>query len=107
MGKRYAPEEAPGYAPLFDPPHNGTPTSKAAAKSIESRAATMRGRILAFVRSRGEIGALREDIEIALDMNGSTVRPRVLELIRFGTLKELEATRATSSGRQATVLVAT
>lgn len=109
MRKRAAPEEAPESAgPLFEaPPHNGTAMSKAAAESVESRAATMRGQILAFIRSRGEIGATREDCEIALEMRGSTVRPRVVELLRFGTVKELEATRATSSGRQAAVLVAT
>ena len=81
-------------------------TSIAAAKSVEGKAATMRGKILAFVRSRGALGATREDVEIALEISGSTVRPRVLELIHFGTVKETDATRATESGRQAAVLVA-
>lgn len=115
MTKRRGPESdfEENGGPLFDlsgngrhllPVHNGTPTSIAAAESIRPHAETQRHKILEFVRTRDEIGATREDIELALEMNGSTVRPRVLELIARGLLRETDVTRATSSGRQAVVL---
>lgn len=92
---------------FFDepPPHNGTPTSIAAADSITESADTLRARVLAYVVSRGAMGATREEIEVGTGIGGNTVRPRVRELIRDLRLVESGLMRSTCSGRLAVVLV--
>jgi len=91
---------------IFDPPHNGTPTSRAAARSVRESAGAMRSRVYECIALSGAVGQTREDIEIALEMSGSSVRPRVVELLKLGRVRELkDVTRATSSGRQARILV--
>lgn len=107
MARRVGPEETFDPCPLFDAPHNGTPTSKAAATAIRPSADTLRAQVLEYVRLCGENGATREEVEIGLEMSGSTVRPRVVELMNRGLLREREnATRGTESGRQARILLA-
>lgn len=108
MSKRYAPEEVfDEDLGMFAPPHNGTATSKAAAKEIRPSADTLRTQVYEFIALCGENGATREEIEIGLEMSGSTVRPRVVELLRAGRIRPVpETTRATESGRQAEILVA-
>lgn len=87
----------------FDRPHNGTPTSIAAADSQSPRKTAIdRERILAYVRSAG--GATRDEIEVGLGMQGNTVRPRVWELVRAGKLVETEAKRKTRTGSWAAVV---
>ena len=104
--KRHGPEESFSEdLGMFAPPHNGHATSKAAADSIAKSAETMRASILEYVRLSGENGSTREELEIGLEMSGSTVRPRVLELMKAGKLYVVpEVTRATESGRQAEIL---
>lgn len=98
--------------PMSRAPHNGTPTSKAAAEAIAPTAATLRAKVLAFIRECGERGATDEEIQNALDMVGNTERPRRGELSAAmligqvwvtsdGTAAPL--TRKTRSGRQAVV----
>lgn len=90
------------------PAHNGTLTSKAAAVAIRPSADTLRAQVYEYVALCGENGSTREEIEIALEMSGSTVRPRVVELMAAGRIRDVpETTRATESGRQARILVAT
>lgn len=90
----------------FDPPHSGTATSIAAARSIRPVAATLRERVFAFVDKQGMHGATAEEIERALKMSGNTVRPRILELRAAKRMFDRGNTRETQSGRQATVWVA-
>jgi hypothetical protein len=109
MGRRFGPEETFSEdLGMFEPPHNGTTTSKAAATAIKPTSDNLRARVLDYIASCGESGAIREEVEIALEMSGSTVRPRVLELLKAGKIRELDGvTRATESGRQAVILTAT
>ena len=105
MSKRYGPEEQLEHDMFSPPPHNRTATSAAAARSMDSSVSILRQKVYDYIVSTYEIGATREDIEIVLEMNGSTVRPRVLELLRAGKIFEVEGTtRATTSGRQAMIL---
>lgn len=93
---------------LFDPPPphvRHSPTSKAAAVDIESRAATLRARVLNFIRRRGDAGATDEEIQRSLQMPGNTQRPRRRELEQMGRISDSGTTRPTSSGRQAVVWV--
>ena len=87
-------------------PHNGTPTSEAAADAIAPVAASIRDTILELIRSRGPDGATADEIEAASGYRAPTVTPRVLELRRRGQVLKTDRTRATSSGRQAAVYVA-
>lgn len=89
-----------------DPPHCGTETSRAAAKAIKPTAGTLRAQVHQFIKSRGDMGATRNEIEVSLSMSGNTVRPRVRELIAAGLIVDTEETRTTPSGRSASVLVA-
>lgn len=86
------------------PPHNGRRTSIAAARAIVPHLGRLQADIAIYVKDRGETGATRSEIEAGLGLNGSTVRPRVLELIERGILRETDTQRKTSTGRCAVVL---
>ncbi len=94
---------------LFDPPPYApdSATSYAAAGRIEPRAATLRGQVLAQLRACGEHGATREELETSLNLNGSTLRPRVWELLKAGLVYVSSVKRPTRSGCEADVLRAT
>lgn len=89
------------------PPTNGTATSNEAAARIEPTAGTLRRLVLDYVRQRGEIGATDEEMQVGLEMNPSTQRPRRQELEKLGFIRRLDGfTRSTSSGRSAIVFIA-
>lgn len=85
--------------PLFCQRHSAT--SIAAARDIEPATHTLRAQVLAHIRSSG--GATDEEIQTALGMEGSTQRPRRVELIRQGLIRDSGRKRLTSSRRQAVV----
>lgn len=76
-------------------------TSKAAAEEAKPSAATLRGRVREFLRTNGP--ATDEQIQDALGMNPSTQRPRRIELVTAGFVRDSGKTRKTASGRSATV----
>lgn len=81
-------------------------TSKEAAEAIEPDLASLRGQVLAYIRACAENGATDDEVQVALDMNPSTERPRRVELWTAGWVVQTEATRPTRSGRSATVWIA-
>ena len=85
-------------------PHNGSPTSRAAAEQIEPTAHTLRAKVLEFIRSQDHHGATRQEIEAALQISGDTIRPRCKELLAMGLIRETTRTRPTVAGRSAVVL---
>ena len=85
-------------------PHSAT--SKAAAAGIEPKAGTLRALVLNWLRARGSYGATDEEIAYQYDLNPSTARPRRVELVQAGLVRDSGQTRPTRSGRQATVWVA-
>jgi hypothetical protein len=94
---------------LFDAPAPAqahSPTSKAAARSIEPRTGTLRGFVLAYIRGAGMNGATDEEMQSALSMNPSTQRPRRIELVEAGFVYDSNRTRPTESGRNAVVWLA-
>lgn len=94
--------------PLFrDPPaQEHSKTSKAAARSMRKpKTASLRDQVMAFIRIRG--GATDEEIQIALDMPASTQRPRRVELMQAGLVRDSGEVRNTKSGRKAVVWKAT
>lgn len=80
-------------------------TSKAAASAMRPNAATLREKVFALIRYSGAYGKTDLEIQQGLDMEGSTERPRRIELMRAGRIRQ-DGTRPTPSGRKAAVWVA-
>lgn len=81
-------------------------TSHDAASAIEPAAGTLRRKVLDFIRTCTD-GATDEEIQLALDMDPSTERPRRVELWRSKLIADSDTKRKTKSGRKAVVWVAT
>ena len=81
-------------------------TSLAAAFEAGPNAGTQQARVLEYLRKYHDIGATDEDMQLYLGMNPSTQRPRRIELVQQGLVRDSGSTRPTRSGRQATVWVA-
>jgi hypothetical protein len=85
-------------------------TSTAAAGAIEPKAATLRRLVLEALRLRGQQGATDDELQEVLGsvgMSGNTQRPRRVELVRAGLVRDSGTTRPTRSGRRAVVWVVT
>ena len=83
----------------------GSSTSKAAAKAVEPRMGTQKYNILQDLKQCGATGATDEQIALALDLKGDTVRPRRGALHAAYAIRK-SGTRKTLSGRDADVWVA-
>lgn len=84
-------------------PHNGTPTSRAAAESqTPCKKQRDRDRIVAYVKAND--GATRDELVDKLNMGVGTVCPRVFELVKSGELFEPGEKRETRTGSKAFVL---
>lgn len=84
------------------PAHNGTPTSREAAHSVKPHVSAQRSRVLALLASR-DGGMTAQEIEDALSLSGSSVRPRIVELRESGCVRDSGRTRKSSSGRACVV----
>jgi hypothetical protein len=82
-------------------------TSRAAAEEIEPRVTTLRRAVLDAIRGAGDHGATDEELQVCLGMNPSTQRPRRIECVRAGLVRDSGRTRLTKSGRKAVVWTAT
>jgi len=69
---------APEPLPLFEPPAQPVDTSLAAAAKITQHTARLREAVFLYIQASG--GATAGELEIALGLSGSTVRPRLREL---------------------------
>ena len=83
----------------------GSPTSVAAAKEIEPVSGALRRQVYAFLRERGRTGATDEEMQDALAMSPSTQRPRRIELVQAGHVRDSGDKRKTRSGRLAMVWI--
>lgn len=81
-------------------------TSIEAAEAIEASATTLRVRVYNAIVDAGLEGMTDQELQIALGMDPSTERPRRVELVERGLVVDGRRTRATRSGRQATVWIA-
>lgn len=89
---------------LFSPPYvRHSATSQAAAEFMAEDAPTLRKRVFECIAAAGYVGRTDEEIQDALSMSGSTSRPRRRELQIAGKVVDSGLTRATRSGRQATI----
>lgn len=100
------------FAPIGEQNTNPQPvkgrrdTSRAAAKSVVGHTKTLRGQVYVYISQQREKGATDAEIQMALGMSGNTERPRRQELETQKLIADSGQTRATSSGRPATVWVA-
>lgn len=92
--------------PLFAVPHNGTPTSRAAAKSVEGQVEYDRRMILQALQRAKSYGATDDELQELLSMSGNTERPRRGELVKQGLVAHSGFVRTTHSGRSAAVWIA-
>ena len=80
--------------------HSST-SLQAAEEMSPSRAKTDRDRVLKAIRD--DYGLTDRECQIALCMSGDTQRPRRVELVRMGLVRDSGRTRKTGTGREATV----
>jgi hypothetical protein len=81
-----------------------SPTSHAAALSIEPNAGSLRAAVLEAIRGATD-GLTDEEMQAMMEMNPSTQRPRRVELVRGGFVEDSGRQRPTRSGRGAVVWV--
>jgi len=90
------------YLPYVDE----SETSKQAADLIEPKASALLGKVLAFLRNKGEYGATDEEMQDQMPIPPSTQRPRRIDLVNRGLVMDSGLTRKTKAGRNAVVWVA-
>ena len=78
-------------------------TSHEAALAIEPDSNTLRGEVLASLRSAGPMGMTDEEMQRELGLNPSTQRPRRIELCSGRFVEDSGMRRQTASGRRAVV----
>ncbi len=91
-------------------PHNGTPTSIAAAQDAAPNAQQDRGRIYEFIRQRGIYGATCDEVEVALGLKHQTASARLAEMRgvvgkQTVCLVATDMIRRTRTGSKADVIV--
>lgn len=97
-----------GFKPYQDmPPHQRhSETSKAAAASIKDRRGPSHRKILDYLRAareRGFLGATDEQMQDRIPMIANTQRPRRVELVQWGYVKDSGRLWHTKSGEWAVV----
>ncbi len=92
--------------PLWDSlPTTADPNSQAAAESMVLSAGNLRRAVFMAVEKWGPISA--QELEVHLEMDGNTLRPRLWELRRAGYIERVPEKGLTSSGRACWRYVAT
>lgn len=81
--------------------------SVAAAAAIRQDSARLRMEVYRHIKRCRKRGSTDEEGDDALDLGGSTYRPRRVELVEKGWVADSGKKRPTRSGRMATVWVAT
>lgn len=91
-------------APLPGLVRNDHPaTAHEAAASVATVGGAQRRRVLEHLQALGAGGATDEEMQIVLGLNPSAQRPRRVELVDAGLVRDSGRTRKTTSGRNAIV----
>lgn len=85
---------------LWDVPHNGTPTSRAAA--ARAQPTRQEQAVIDALRAAPD-GLTREELEDRTGLAGNAIRPRVWALVARGIVYE-QGERPTRAGRAAAVV---
>ncbi|MCC6127442.1 MAG: hypothetical protein IT426_20990 [Pirellulales bacterium] len=82
----------------------GSETSKAAAeRTRDGVSGEIRKRVYRFIADQGQFGATDHEVAAGLGLPGDSTRPRRIELVRMGLVRDSGMCRQTRSGREATV----
>lgn len=73
---------------ITEAPSQAAQTSKDAARAIEPKLNKLQLLVLAAIEFRGKLGATDNEIQAYLGMGGSTERPRRIELLRAGKVRD-------------------
>lgn len=92
---------------VVPPAQQHSATSVEAAEAIKPRVNELQQLVLRFMAERGDDGATDEEGIEGTGLAPNTFRPRRIELVSAGMVKDSGKTRPTKSGRAATVWVAT
>lgn len=93
--------------PLFTMARRGAvATSRAAARTIQRTATTLRQRALGVIRAAGAEGKTADEVAAVLEASVLAIRPRIAELHRLGLIRANGQRRANASGLMASVWVA-
>jgi len=76
-------------------------TAHVAAATIDAK--TLRGKVFDYLAKMGNYGATDEQMQLNIPMNASTQRPRRVELVELGLVKNSGNMRKTTTGRRAIV----
>lgn len=79
---------------------DGAPTSKLAALTVAPRTGTQRRRVLDAIATRPSTD---DELQAALRMSGNTERPRRVELVDGGWIRDSGARRPSSTGADSIV----
>lgn len=94
------------YLPNIPLPYaRGSKTSRKAAESMRSYAASQRMQILQFIKSRGVYGATCDETEIALNLSHQTASARFSDLKKISAIRETSQERSTRTGSMASVCI--
>lgn len=80
--------------------------SSHAAESIQEQTPTLRAKVFKCILQAGSHGHTDEEIQFSLDINPNSERPRRIELVRLGMIRDSGKQRQTISGRKAAVWIA-
>ena len=85
----------------FAPPAQACDTSRAAANAITDKMSSLQMQVMLYLDVHGP--STDDDMQHGLNMNPSTQRPRRIELVAAGLVRDSGTTRKTRTGRAATV----
>jgi len=94
---------------LFDDrpaPHNGTDTSKAAARAVRPKAPNLRAAVFERIRATGKHGITCDQLAREIGRPASSISARLNELAERGFITDSGMRRPTQYGRPARVYVA-
>jgi len=73
--------------------HNAQRTSIAAAQKVYPRTGSLRMKVYEFILNQGLRGATDQEIEKTLSIDGNTVRPTRISLVKDGYIMDTGTTR--------------
>ena len=80
-------------------------TSQSAREKLADSMPELRAKVFRYLLARGDEGATDEEMQLALEMNPSTQRPRRGELVAAGVVCDSGRRRELRSGNKGTVWV--
>lgn len=93
----------PDQTPRFPPAQQHSETSIAAAVAIAPQVNELQAIALGFFLQAGEQGLTDEQLSDLMRRGGSTARPRRIELVEKGLVRDSGRTRPGRSGKKMTV----